>query len=779
MVTIIMNTEIEIKRPGISKGFLKAAGIKQVDSAEALSQAGIREAGILIPYKTHQGRDAVDAGEPFSVLRLNAEKGDKKYSQRKGTTTHIYIPPDLDVKNADSLVIVEGEFKALSLWEQGIPAVGIKGFYGALAPKNTNKLHPELIGVLKNAEKLKIIEFLGDTDTAINMGFAHAAVLLAKAMVKTEFSSLELTLPRLPYDGEKGVDDCFEVWGAEGNEKWNALERIPLDPEESKGTLQFKLLDKLNDANLKKVIEGGGKPEKRLYQSMAAMHEDPRLQKVFSERIVRLGIHGLGKMELKRATKKAGEDNTHGKDFDKDKLDEIVRKTHRIGSEMLYPRSPEDPDNGILLQGDLKSGGYMQMARDDFERFLVWDLDVSKDLADGPNSSEVDYVLGKIGKKPKLSYIGEVAGYPAGLHEYQGKYFFVPQDRYFEEGQKGACPQTTEYIQRLLGKYANEPLWEHQFHIMMGLLKATRKMVRNYQEKRTVPPLMLIGAKGCGKTHFQTQILPNCIDGKYCLCETQDLLSRFNAEQIGSVITILSDAEGDGEYKARKDLAGYYKKTAANPDTRCEGKGKEKTTLPSKRLIVASANDDTQEDLAAIPPVLGIEDKVIYLRCFPVKMWKGPDDPEGAEIQEQIRNEVQAFCYYIDNYVLPEECSGERYGVAAWQHPICIEAADTGSPSERVSERISKILQEGGETAKALFGEEHAHDLDKVWELLHEAEDPSMPKLAKTPSSLGHFLRYVKTSADKHPERGFAVENKKVNGYSKWVFTIREGAQDV
>ena len=774
-----MNTEIKLKRPGISEDFLKSAGIKQVDSAEASSQVGIRETGILIPYKTYQGRDVVDAEEPFSVLRLNAPTGDKKYSQRKGSTTHIYIPPELKVESADSLVIVEGEFKALSLWERGIPAVGIKGFYGALTPKNTNKLHPELIVVLKNAEKLKTIEFLGDTDTAINKDFANAAVLLAKAMVKTEFSSLELTLPRLPYDGEKGVDDCFEVWDAEGNEKWNALERIPLDPEESKGNLQFKLLDKLNEANLKSVIEGGGKPEKRLYQSMAAMHEDPRLQKVFSERIVGLGIQGLGMMELKRVIKKAAEENSHRKDFDKGKLDEIVKKTHRIGSEMLYPRSPEDPDNGILLQGDPKSGGYMQMARDDFERFLVWDLDVSKELVNGPNSSEVDYVLGKIGKKPKLSYIGEVAGYPAGLHEYQGKYFFVPQERYFEEGQQGECPQTIEYIQRLLGKNANEPHWEHQFHILMGLLKATRKMVKNYQEKRTVPPLMLIGAKGCGKTHFQTEILPYCIDGKYSLCETQDLLSRFNAEQIGNVITILSDSEGDGRYRARKDLAGYYKKIAANPDTRCEGKGKEKTTLPSKRLIVASANDDTQEDLAAIPPVAGIEDKVIYLRCFHVNMWKGMNDPEGTEIQEQIRNEVQAFCYCIDNYVLPEECSGERYGVATWQHPICIEAAEMGSPSERVSERISKILQEGGEIAKALFGGEHAHDLDKVWELLHGAEDQSMPKLAKTPSSLGHILRHVKTSADKHPERGFAVEKKTVNGYSKWVFAIREGAQDV
>jgi hypothetical protein len=156
-----MSTEIELKRPGISERLLKAAGIKQVDPAEAFSRAGIREVGTLIPYKNLDGRDVVDGEEAFSALRLNAPTGDKKYSQRKGTTTHIYIPPELKVESADALVIVEGEFKALSLWERGIPAVGIKGFYGALAPKNTNKLHPELIGVFKNAEKAEDNRVLG------------------------------------------------------------------------------------------------------------------------------------------------------------------------------------------------------------------------------------------------------------------------------------------------------------------------------------------------------------------------------------------------------------------------------------------------------------------------------------------------------------------------------------------------------------------------------------------------------------------------------------------
>ena len=70
---------------------------------------------------------------------------------------------------------------------------------------------------------------------------------------------------------------------------------------------------------------------------------------------------------------------------------------------------------------------------------------------------------------------------------------------------------------------------------------------------------------------------------------------------------------GDVGYAERRNLCIYYKEAAATPTLRVEAKGKDKVTLPSKKIIVASANNQRQEDLAAVPPVDGIEDKVIYL----------------------------------------------------------------------------------------------------------------------------------------------------------------------
>ena len=59
------------------------------------------------------------------------------------------------------LVVIEGEFKAMSLCEAGIRAVGIGGVQSAMTD---GKLIPDLARVLRNMHPT-IVYFLGDTDT--------------------------------------------------------------------------------------------------------------------------------------------------------------------------------------------------------------------------------------------------------------------------------------------------------------------------------------------------------------------------------------------------------------------------------------------------------------------------------------------------------------------------------------------------------------------------------------------------------------------------------------
>lgn len=192
-------------RPGISRATLQRLGIRPVSPEEAKTLIGQSYAGLFIPYGIHVH------GRPFGRLRLNQPLTDRKYTQAAGSGVHPYIPDFPELFGQVDLVIVEGEFKAMSLCEAGFRAVGISGFYGFM---HEGSLCPRLVTHLKDHPCRRIL-FLGDTDTALNFQFADAAIKMAKLI-----APLPLLLPRIPWSMPKGVDDCRERLGAATFSGW-------------------------------------------------------------------------------------------------------------------------------------------------------------------------------------------------------------------------------------------------------------------------------------------------------------------------------------------------------------------------------------------------------------------------------------------------------------------------------------------------------------------------------------------------------------------------------
>lgn len=198
----------KIKRPGISSETLRAAGIRHVSADEAEDLCGKSEPGLWIPFLSLEGSPIIDSKIPYGRLRLDSPPPDGgKYHQQKGTGVHAYLPTGLSkFPIGQDIVLVEGEFKALSLVEAGIPAIGISGFYG------WGYKHPELGPQIAQEILLAIyslapnqILFVGDSDTALNYQFADAASKLAEQIRHP------VKLPRIPLSGPgKGVDDCRE-----------------------------------------------------------------------------------------------------------------------------------------------------------------------------------------------------------------------------------------------------------------------------------------------------------------------------------------------------------------------------------------------------------------------------------------------------------------------------------------------------------------------------------------------------------------------------------------
>jgi P4 family phage/plasmid primase-like protien len=197
-----------VRRPGISASTLAALGIRHVTEAEAKKLVGHSYAGLYIPYGIR-----VD-GYDFGRLRMDQPVGNQKYTQRVGSGVQPYVPALPGLEDQPDLVLVEGEFKAISLAEAGVRAIGLSGFYGFASKE---KLCPAIARILRDHPPQRVL-FLGDNDTTFNAQFSDAAVKLA-ALV----APLPVALPRIALSMPKGVDDCREKLGEEFPAWWASL----------------------------------------------------------------------------------------------------------------------------------------------------------------------------------------------------------------------------------------------------------------------------------------------------------------------------------------------------------------------------------------------------------------------------------------------------------------------------------------------------------------------------------------------------------------------------
>jgi hypothetical protein len=139
-----------------------------------------------------------------------------------------------------SLSLIEGEFKFISIFEQGVEGLGLANFFVYRKDQQTGikKLLPEIVDAIKTAAPQKIYLW-GDADTATNLLFSMSARFLAEAV-----QPITVALPRLSVAGPKGVDDYKQIrQGKFSNDLLQLFaEAIPVDPLTSHLLLQRDLI---------------------------------------------------------------------------------------------------------------------------------------------------------------------------------------------------------------------------------------------------------------------------------------------------------------------------------------------------------------------------------------------------------------------------------------------------------------------------------------------------------------------------------------------------------
>jgi putative DNA primase/helicase len=225
-----------LTRPGISETTLRSAEIRFSDYPE--------KGSIEIPYWTPEGEMTHFKRYRLPSVRANGQK----YHQEPGSGVYAYFPPRFFRRRVEppfglataSVVLIEGEFKALSLLELGVYTIGLPSFFVYIKDDDGRR---RFLSDLQKAfsKEIKTIYFIGDADTCTNFEFSRSAAFLARNAYQAQ-----VLLPRIPFGGPKGIDDCKAETGAEFASFFAGLikDAITLDRKCDETSLAFVLLER-------------------------------------------------------------------------------------------------------------------------------------------------------------------------------------------------------------------------------------------------------------------------------------------------------------------------------------------------------------------------------------------------------------------------------------------------------------------------------------------------------------------------------------------------------
>lgn len=235
-------------RPGVSIKALVEAGVTNITAEDAKKwDMGRKGGGAIIPYRRYDNRKPLIVektvkrkidGKIFKFeveigrLRLEKPTEDQKYDQAYGTGSQIYVPPQFPTGHVESVVLVEGEFKALCLMENGIPAIGLSGISGWSLKQedNSRPVLPDLLEVIRKTGAKKIL-FMGDNDVATNANFYREVELFVEHLTVKAGMNIPVFLPRWSLTMAKGVDDVRSLMSATEFATWwdeVSLKAIPV-----------------------------------------------------------------------------------------------------------------------------------------------------------------------------------------------------------------------------------------------------------------------------------------------------------------------------------------------------------------------------------------------------------------------------------------------------------------------------------------------------------------------------------------------------------------------
>jgi hypothetical protein len=210
---------------------------------------------------------------------------------------------------------------------------------------------------------------------------------------------------------------------------------------------------------------------------------------------------------------------------------------------------------------------------------------------------------------------------------------------------------------------------------------------------------VISGLPSRGKTFFNHHILGRSLGG---YSDATDFLmghTNFNKSDSEVALWAIDDTRGGASWDNHAAFSAAIKKHVANPQVRCEGKGRDAVTMPWKGRIVVTCNTD-KESLNIIPHLNAtIADKLMLWKWG---TWQAQFLPSGGS-EAVVAKELPYFLAWLRDWTPPAYVLSDnpRYHVKSYHHPDMLRFAHEASPAARLSELLDIWRTESGQCAEA------------------------------------------------------------------------------
>jgi hypothetical protein len=325
-----------------------------------------------------------------------------------------------------------------------------------------------------------------------------------------------------------------------------------------------------------------------------------------------------------------------------------------------------------------------------------------------------------------------LSGYQAGIHEINGTRILVPRTLPLI----APAPGKTDLCDSILSGMLGPPQIKHflaWFKIAHQCLKSNLLMPGQV--------VVFAGPQGCGKNLVQELIITPVLGG--CWAEPYRYatgITPFNEDHFSAAHLMIADQK---KPRDRADMQEYIRRIASNQGESLHPKFGKAISLPISWRLTVSCNLE-EKDLAIIPPLDGLENKLMLFKCdAPKKPFQTETPAKREKFASEILAEIPALIQQLEDFQIPKDLTDSRYGVKGYQHPELVEKVRQLEPEERLIELLLAYKQQCYSTPN--FNDVTAGKLHQELNDKHSLR-AELYKICSSPRSLGRILTVLSQS---------------------------------